>query len=386
MTEQAAAGLCSSVEPSTRVHGLTFFRGQFGVRPTAEYDGCSWRDVVRMVAGDVRLEADKARAPYFVPCGLVVAPYTGKTAERFPGQEGKQRSSSHVTPSSWFAFDIDSLSADGWEQMRLALGAAGVAFCAYSTYSHGVEPGTVRVRVLLFMDRTLAAEQWAQAWRVVNGRLLDGKADAATAKLYQLAGVWATHPSREDKAFCVDGDGALLSADALMALAPPVVERRRVRAVSRELVGGGAGEAVEKYAGALCQLDAGSYVQWMCGLDGLRAAVAEGVLSEADGYRLWMEYTASASEAAQANNEDARYCPERLWDEWSREAVPQGLIGRMFAEARDTALDRVMDEHNNNKRNGLEDTPLSAEAQGAAMYLLMYHGRVFDQLKQAGYV
>lgn len=101
--------LLSSTAPSARIFDVTFFRGPFATIPSAEYAGQTASQIIDMVAPEdgPRLAEDKARVPYFVPCMLKVAPFVGKTAERYPGQPGKQRSASHVTDGAIFPKDFD---------------------------------------------------------------------------------------------------------------------------------------------------------------------------------------------------------------------------------------------------------------------------------------
>jgi hypothetical protein len=166
------------------LYSLTFFPGQFATIPSAEYAELTPTGIIDRIAPDdgpiVLME--KARAPHFVTCPLSVAPYIGKTAERLPaGAQGKQRSSGHVTESAWFAFDLDDITTPDTSTVLKALD--GMTFCAYSTHSHGKEPGTVRMRVLVFADRTLFPADWSAAWHVINEHVLSGKADKATAKM-----------------------------------------------------------------------------------------------------------------------------------------------------------------------------------------------------------
>lgn len=86
--------LLSNTAPSARIFDVTFFRGPFATIPSTEEAGLTASQIIDRTAPEdgPLLAVDKARVPYFVPCALKVAPFVGKTAERYPGQSGKQRS------------------------------------------------------------------------------------------------------------------------------------------------------------------------------------------------------------------------------------------------------------------------------------------------------
>lgn len=363
--------LLSSTAPSARIFAVTFFRGPFATIPSAEYAGQTASQIIDMIAPEdgLRLAEDKAHVPYFGPCLLKDAPYVGKTAERNPGQSGKQRSASHVTAGAWFAFDLDGITHEDKARILGRLVASGVLFCAYSTYSHGKNPDEVRMRVLLFMDRALEPQQWADVWHVLNRVFFDGLADVATAKLSQQAGVWATHPAREGASFRVMNRGALLSADALLALVPPKAERpQRVRPkVSGAALNG-------RYADALAMIGADKFAPWMTGLSALKAGVMLGELPEDDAAGLWFAFSDSGSDAAKAHNDDKRYDPAHLWESWEPTAAPaEGLVGKLFASARDAALSAC-------RADVARVGHLTDEGLNAARYLAKYHPRAFDEL------
>ncbi|KON80756.1 hypothetical protein PA01_03130 [Azoarcus sp. PA01] len=318
-----------------------------------------------------RIIEDKANGPYFVLCPLKAAPFVGKTAERFPGQSGKQRSASHVTESGAFAIDCDGLTLAQWERVRARLKAAGILFAAYSTHSHGKAPDEVRVRVLLFLDRPLNPAQWADVWHVLNAMYFDGLADPATAKLSQQAGVWMAHPDREGQAFRIAKRGALLCADALLALVPPKPVRRKFNAPAVPV-----GDQIARYADALAQTGAETYSDWITGQGALKGAVMLGHLSDEDGAALWWNFTDSASPEAQEGNNDSRYDPETMWARWTPSAAPpDALVGKLFGQAKNRALDLVRSET-------AQGGELSASGLSAARYLATYHPRAFDELRR----
>ncbi len=359
--------LLSTVPLSAPIHAVAWFRGAFNPIPSNMESGRTARSLVEDVApaDGPRCVTDKARVPYFVPAELRQAPYVGKTAERHPGEVGYQRSSAHVVSGSWFAFDLDDLADEQWAQVQATLAESGAWHCLYSSWSHGERPGT-RARVLVFMDRALGALDWAAAWGVVNQRLLLGLADPATARLSQQAGAWATHPARVGRAFRETGGAALLSADALLRLAPkPAPPKRRAPRRSRA-----AAIAPERrMMDLLVALDTlgamNDYATWKDVLSGLRGAVELGLLDEPFARAWWIDASAGADDACRARNHDARYDPAVLWDRVEFTLAPaEARVGKLYQLARDLAVHYVRRE-----RRGRP----SAEGRLAANYLAQHH-------------
>jgi len=368
-----ALDIRSTTPPNAAIHAVTFFSGSWRTPPSVEHVGVTAWHAVEMIAPEdgPRIIEDKANGPYFVLCPLKVAPFVGKTAERFPGQSGKQRSASHVTESASFAIDLDGLTPAQWERIRERLDAADVLFCVYSTHSHGRNPEEVRVRVLLFMDRALDPVRWADVWHVLNRMYFDGLADPATAKLAQQAGVWMAHPDREAQAFRIAKRGALLSADALVALVPPKPERRKFNAPAVPV-----GEQIARYTEALALVGAEAYTDWLTGLCAVKAAVMLGHLTDEDGAALWWNFTDSASAEAQVGNDDSRFDPESMWARWEPSAAPpDALVGKLFGRAKNRALDLVRGEM-------AQAGELSAAGLSAARYLAAHHPRAFEELRR----
>lgn len=359
------------------IHDIAWFPGAFEPLPSA-MEPCLTADaIIAAVAPESgpRLVADKHMVLYFVPARLRQAPYVGKTAERHPGESGFQRSSSHVVHGSWFAFDLDGLDAAAWARVWDSLATSGAKFAVYSSYSNGApgKPG-VRARVLLFMDRALDPVDWARAWGVVNEHLLLGLADKATGKLYQQAGVWATHPSRASQAFRRVQEGALLSADALLAHAPQVRLRASTTATSTGTIPPRGGRVSRKrLEQALGWLDSSDYEVWMSTCLGLQAAVRLGHVSDAEGQDLWLAFSDRADESAKARNTDNRYNPEVMWERMVPTAAPlEALFGGLLARARDEATRHI--------RNALAIGSVTPDGQRAAAYLGAYHPATIEQI------
>lgn len=361
----------------TPIYSVSWFHGPFNPIPTNIETGLTVQQIIDRVApyNEPVITDRKDRLPYFAPCVLRTAELVGKTREKAlaAGKPtvGVMRSSAHVTESAWFAFDLDDLTAEQYARVIDNLERAGVLYVAYSTFSHGVQPDLFRVRVLLFMDRAVTPNEWRQCWSVMNNTLLCGLADPQTGKVSQQAGVWAAHPERIKCAFRSYKDGALLSADALLALVPSKAEtpHRVLRPVPD-------GKQVQRYADALGMLDASSYSPWLLGLGGLKGAVVENELTDDEAAALWFQFSDSGGVEAQTHNTDSRYNPEHLWVHWSPTVAPApALIGRLFGAARNTAIERCKGDH---KAHG----SLTDEGLNAARYLARYHPRAFTELQQ----
>lgn len=359
------------------IYAMSWFRGPFDPIPTNIEKGLTVQQIIDRVApyNEPVITDRKDRLPYFVPCVLQSAELVGKTREKAlaAGRPtvGVMRSSAHVTESAWFAFDLDGLTAEQRAQVLDNLERAGVLYVAYSTFSHGVRADEFRMRCLVFMDRAVLPTDWRQCWNVVNSMLLCGLADPQTGKLSQQAGVWAVHPDRIGRAFRSYKDGALLSADALLALAPekPEPRPRTVRLIP-------SGGQVQRYTDALGMLDASSYSPWLLGLGGLKGAVIENELTDDEAAALWFHFSDSGGVEAQAHNEDGRYKPETLWINWNPTVAPApALVGRLFGAARNAAIERYKADL---KAHG----SLTDEGLTAARYLSRYHPRAFAELQQ----
>lgn len=364
--------LVSRAAPSVPIHSVTYFASAFSTLPSHEESGLSAGTIIDHIApaDGPRITEHKETMPYFVPCLLRVAPYVGKTAARFPGRVGKQRSAVHVTTGSWLAFDLDGTTRTQKETVLGRLESLSVRFCAYSTFSNGKTPGESRMRVLLFLDRALEPGAWADAWHVVNVLLLGGLADPQTARLSQQAGVWATSQERAALAFRHVGGGALLSADVLLALAPPKAEHPKYTAplVPRS-------ENAQRYVEALAMIGAETYQSWHRGFTGLKGAVMTGELDEDDAIALFVAWSEAASPKAKAQNAIGRYDPAEMWTNWRPTLVPgAALVGSLFAAAKNVALDTYHHERG---------ATLSGRAIQAARYLARYHRATFRELMAA---
>ena len=374
-----SSDLLSTVGTDAAIHDSAWLRNTYDPLPFKQERGLTADEIIRRVAPEAgpRLVDDKSNVPYFVVTRLKSAPFVAKTAERYPGQSGPQRSASHVVAGSWFAFDLDGLTGDQWSQILARMEASGVKFCAYSSYSHGAEgkPG-VRCRVLMFMDRALDPMAWKRAWSVVNKELMSGLVDKQTGHLAQQAGVWATHPNRADQAFRIERDGALLSADKLLALAPAAPLRTTAPSGRYKNSAFSCGLAAPaRVAAALAWLDSSDYETWLNVALALKAGTLLERLSDDEGRDLWLAFSERAGEDAKARNDDSRYDPTVLWDQLEPSAAPrEALYAAVLGRARDAAVRVVNDAIRQNRT--------TEQAMQAAEYLGRYHRTLSQELFQ----
>lgn len=352
---------------------LTLFPCKLCTLPSEEITGLTFDHAVERIApaAGPRLVHDKDRVEYYLPCALRDAPMKGKTASRFPpGHVGKMRSAQHVTEGALLSPDLDDVAEDFVAATLEALRAAGVAFAAFSSWSHGLKPGH-RTRFLLGLDRPLGMAEYARAYDAVNERLFGGKADPANRHLYQQAGCWSAAPDRAELAFRLAGAGRLLSADALLEIAPA---REKSRAPSRVIpVGVNLDEAErERVLEAVFEVDPpDDYDEWLAAVAGIRGAVELGRIDAETGRALWLWHSGRAAAACQATNDDPRYDPACLWER-DFDAPAEARIGRLFGLVADQAIARI--------KHAIRVGTLDAASHRARGYLWKYHAARLDAL------
>lgn len=367
----------STAGTDAAIHAVSWFRHAFDPIAADMEAKLTADAIIERVAPKQgpRLVESKMSVPYFVPTLLKYAPFVAETGRKRPGQSGHQRSSSHVIAGAWFALDLDKLTTEDLARIIAKLEASGTKFVVYSSFSYGSEdkPG-VQARVLLFMDRSLEPLDWKRAWGVVNKHLLFGVVDKQTGHLAQQEGAWATPPSRRDLAFRHEREGAPLSADALLAKAGPPKSIKRTKhgwSLNAGLRAGVTDPA--RVAAALAWLDADDYETWMGVGLGLKAGVMLGHLSEDAGRGLWLAFSERADERAKARNDDAKYCPETLWERLEPSAAPrEALFASILGRARDQAKGCV--------ETAIRQNTLTPESQRAAEYLGRFHRDTTQQL------
>lgn len=380
--------LTSTLGADRPLHDISLFPRLWETRPTKQHRGLTATELIEVIApasGPVVSEV-KLQAPFFVSSLLRDAPYVYKTAQRFPGQSGPQRSGGHVIAGSSLVLDVDHASTEAAEAMRDRLAASDVLYVAYSTHSHGKYAGEVSMRIVVFLDQPLEPRRYIQAWSVANTVICQGTADPKARHLYQAQGVWATPRARVGEAFRHRGGARLLSTQAVLAQAQDVEPTRprscdAPRAQPQEVSPSGVfvpSQGVppawreRQLIAAVIELGPlDDYAVWIAVLAGIRGAVDLGEVDEQTGRALWLEASSWASDTSQQMNTDERYDPEHLWERAF--SVPaQARVGGLFKRARDHALGVVTQE--------LQGPRLSTQGRASCDYLATYHHKAINTL------
>lgn len=214
--------LASSMDLTSWTGDMTMFDGFYSTFPLAEHRNVDWATYSHLLAGDRPATLpDKSRACYFVPSLLREAALIGETKAKAARLGlpliGKQRSSDHVIEASGLVAEIDGIDDAEFCRIEQTLQGHGLTYLMYSTYSHGKlgKTGT-RARIVMPMDRPLAAKDYAIAASGLNRLALSGNADQSGFKLCQQQGVWATSPERVNLAFKRQHLAGVASASPLL--------------------------------------------------------------------------------------------------------------------------------------------------------------------------
>jgi hypothetical protein len=199
----------------------------------------------RHVVADGRppIYGDKSRVPMVLLGELKVAPYVNKTAEKFPGQSGKQRSGSHIASyGPGIMFDVDSAPVSEIERTVKALELAYIVYTSHSSGEESRDDKTGRLKVkgrgrlVLFLDGTWSVDDHERVCRAIDRVVLDGVADAGAFSRGQ--GFYIAGLKQHGQTFYHAAQhGGLLSLNTVLAQAP----RQRGKPPT---VGRGAREAV----------------------------------------------------------------------------------------------------------------------------------------------
>lgn len=365
--------LTSEQTSDLAIYAVSLFPSLTKTRPSAEHVGIDATEAVEIIspASGPVIRTDKRNAPFFVPTALREAPFTGKTAERYPGQSGKQRSAKHVIAGAMLVLDVDHALKDEADLMLATLDASGLRYAAFSTHSHGKHSRETRMRIVLFLDQALSPDDYPRAWRVLNHALCAGEADVESRHLYQAQGVWSAAPERADQAFRRVGGQRYLSTDAVLSQAP--TDSQRTYHGPRAPVGVEPNAWKEgQLIDAVIQLSPlNDYETWIATLAGIHGGVEVGYLDETTGRNLWLEASSWADEPHQQQNGDSRYSPERLWDQ-TFSAPAEARVGALFGRARDHALATVKRE--------IHTQGFTTEGDAGCQYLARYHRKALNTL------
>ncbi len=133
-----------------------------------------------VIALPVRHYRKKGYAPCFSLAEYQVAPFIGKTADKYGRGPGKQRSNSHVVKMGpGIAFDVDSVPAHEMSDRMRALGLGHIVFTSYSSGLTMPAENKVagRGRLILFLDGTWEPHEHERVCETINRLVLNGVAD-----------------------------------------------------------------------------------------------------------------------------------------------------------------------------------------------------------------
>lgn len=317
--------------------------------------------------------ADKANAPYALPCTLREALLVGKTLERAKERGaslfGVMRSASHVTEGLWIKLDLDGISKGETRALLEKLDAEKLGYLLFSTWSHGLKPRN-RLRLILFLDVALSPTEYKRASQGAALWLMGHSLDPSEGGLHQLAGVFMCSPDRKAKAFRLvetGGDRHCVSAAALLALVPEPVKSEPMRGVALPV------PTNSRIGSALRWIDANQTRTWVSVGMALKALEP---WFEGDALAHWLAFSESADDEAKGNNDDNRYNPLTMWGAFAPVMPAEAALGQIMAMARDSVADALKEE----LRGGVESGELGAVGREAYVYLRQHHSRALDEL------
>lgn len=317
--------------------------------------------------------ADKAKAPYALPCKLREALLVGKTLERAKARGlplwGYMRSSRHVTEGRWIKLDLDGIGKDDTRALLEKLDAVKLGYLLFSTWSHGAKPRN-RLRLILFLDRALPPAEYKRASQGAALWLMGQSLDPSEGGLHQLAGVYMCHPDRQAKAFRlveIGGDRYCVSADELLGPVPEPVKSHAYRSIPAPIIG------KNKIGDALRWIDANQTSTWVgvgMALKALEPEFGDDALSH------WLAFSESADDTAKDNNNDDRYNPLTMWEAFAPAMSAEAAQGQIMALARDSAAETLKEAIS----CGVESGELGAAGHEAVVYLEQHHSRFLNLL------
>lgn len=318
--------------------------------------------------------ADKANAPYALPCMLREALLVGKTLERAKARGaslfGVMRSVGHVTEGRWIKLDLDGIGKDETRALLEKLDAQKIAYLFYSTWSHGAKPRN-RLRLVLFLDVTLSPVEYKRASQGAALWLMGQSLDASEGGMHQLAGIFMCSPDQKAKAsrlVRIGPNRCCISAAALLALVPePVVKSETKHGVAVTKVSN------SRIGNVLRWIDANETSTWL--RIGMALKALESELGD-DALAHWLDFSNSAEDSAKSNNNDDRYNPLTMWGSFSPVMPAEAALGQIMATARDSIADVMKEE----LRLAVETGELSSVGREAYKYLRQYHSRALNEL------
>lgn len=318
--------------------------------------------------------ADKAHAPYALPCKLREALLVGKTLERAKARGlplwGYMRSASHVTEGRWIKLDLDGIGKDETRALLEKLDAEKVGYLLYSTWSHGAKPRN-RLRLILFLDVALSPTEYKRASQGAALWLIGQSLDPSEGGLHQLAGVFMCSPDRKAKALrlvCIGPDRCCVSTATLLALVPEPLKSKAMRGVTVPKVRN------SRIGNALRWIDANQTSTWV--RVGMALKALEPEFGD-DSLAHWLAFSDSAEDSAKGNNDNDRYNPLIMWGSFSPVMPAEAALGQIMAMARDSVAEVVKEELRCGVKSGKAMPAVGVEAY---RYLRQHHPRTADEL------
>jgi len=349
----------------------TFFKSINSTLPIEEVEGDFDALCQSLAPKDCpKVVRDKGSVRYFLPTHLKVGPLVGNTRKRAlelgHPLDGKQRSASHVTTANMIVVDIDGVSGDEFKGYLRALKDGGLAFLAYSSFSHcNPEKSGVRSRVIIPVDTPLDSATYSSAAGGLAAAYFGGQVDKSGAVLCQQQGVWATNPAWDQKAFRLFFRGNVASYEQLMAANP--APQRAVREKVQNPFAAACEPVVfneQRISDALRWIDPNPYKTWVDTALYLKAAYGD------ESYGMWLQWTNTAPEKITEGNTD-QYAPQTVWDSLDPFLPSEAGAGALFAAARDAAA--VAAQRAAKTQNWCH------RSQDAAGYLMAYHNRFLHE-------
>ena len=325
--------------------------------------------------------ADKGKAKYMTPGLLRDAPLVGRTLEKaiHAGQplHGMQRSSNHVTQSTFMTYDEDGIPFEQAGRIGQKFKDAGVSYFAYTSHSFGrIDKPGVRARFVVPVDRALDGAEYKMAWHGGNALFFEGSADSTGAKLCQQQGTWATSAERKQFArrwgFCA----GIASADALIAAGgvPQTVKPLSVTAVCAQTDWEGAAPSMSQIAAALAVFDPSDYQDWDSSLS-LCVAISKGKGMDTESMIATFEaFSSCGSDTSRAGNDKPQYSPRTRFEAWQPSITPTVAAATLFGAARDRATAIYKKACAANSWKG---------TRPAWAYLAAYHPKRWNELRAA---
>lgn len=337
----------TSTMPLTDWRGcVTFYNGAFNPLPVALACDLTWDGLRQELCPDSgpQIIANKSSAQYITPGLLRVAPLVGRTLEKAMrnGQplHGVQRSTRHVTDSSYLLYDEDGIPFAAAGRIAQGLKIAGISFFAFTSHSFGrIDKPGVRARFVLPVDRGLDGAEYKMAWQGGNACLFEGSADRTGAKLSQQQGTWATSAERKQFARRWGISAGVASADALIAASG----NQQTRRPSTVAAGGAqtdwerSAPSMAQIAAALAVFDPNDYQDWDSSLS-LCVAISKGKGMGIEAMITAFEAFASrGSDTSRAGNDKPQYSPRTRFETWQPSITPTVAAATLFGSARDRA-------------------------------------------------